>query len=138
MYAGSIFVHVWKSWNLKLFSQNLRGYLKNYWTKYRLFCSQINAFFMLNPNMAMKIWISKKNEKSLKILACRLHSTSAWRGLSFLTLLYLYYVNFHETKKGDKHFKWYMIYHVEVDVILIIHFESLHSVERNTGSIPDQ
>ena len=31
--------------------------------------------------MVMKIWISKIFDKSLKILACRLHSTSTWRGL---------------------------------------------------------
>ena len=52
-----------KSWNLKLFSHNCRGYFKNHWTKYRLVCTQMNAFFMLNPNMAMKIWISKIFEK---------------------------------------------------------------------------
>ena len=50
----------------KTISRNLRGYLKNHWTKYRLVCTQINAFFMLNPNIAMKIWISIKSWKNLK------------------------------------------------------------------------
>ena len=48
---------------LKLFSPNSRGYLKNHCTNTRLVCTHQNAFFMLNLNMVMKIWISKIFEK---------------------------------------------------------------------------
>ena len=45
-------------------------------------CTQMNAFFyMLNPNMAMEVWISKKMFKKMKISTCRLLLTLAWRGL---------------------------------------------------------
>ena len=46
-------------WNFKLFSQNSRGNLKNHCTSTRLVCTYFYAFCTLNPNMAMKIWISK-------------------------------------------------------------------------------
>ena len=44
-----------KSLNLKSFSQISGDYLKNHCTNTRLVCTQFNAFFMLNPNIAMKI-----------------------------------------------------------------------------------
>ena len=43
---------------LFLFFSNSGGYCKNHWTKYRLACTHLNAFFMQNLNVAMKIWIS--------------------------------------------------------------------------------
>ena len=48
-----------KRWKLAKFSQNL----KNHWTNTRLVCTHLNAFFMLNPNMAMTIWILKFFDK---------------------------------------------------------------------------
>ena len=77
-------ISVGKVENLPFFSQNhTSGYLKNHWTNTRLVCTHLNPFFMLNPNMTIKIWILKFFEKSLKISICRLHSTFAWRGLEF-------------------------------------------------------
>ena len=34
---------------------NSGDYLKNHWTNTRLVCTHFNAFFMLNPNMVIKI-----------------------------------------------------------------------------------
>ena len=64
------------------------GYLKNHLTNTRLVCTH-SAFFMLNPNMAKKVWFQKILKKSWKILACRLHSTSVWRGSMYCTLIIL-------------------------------------------------
>ena len=33
-----------KNWNLPIFSQNCKGYLKNHWTNTRLVCTHLNAF----------------------------------------------------------------------------------------------
>ena len=38
-------------------SPNPLGCLKNHWTNTRPVCTYLNAFFMLNPNRIMKIWI---------------------------------------------------------------------------------
>ena len=48
-------------WQLKakisfFFLKNIRGYLENLWTNTRLVCTHLNAFFILNPNIVMKIW----------------------------------------------------------------------------------
>ena len=62
------------NWNLKLFSQTWRDYLKNHCTNTRLVCTHSDAFFMLIQNTAMKIWISKfvgkKFEKKNGIVVC--------------------------------------------------------------------
>ena len=42
--------------NFTIFSKNPRRHLKNYWTNTKLVCTHLNAFFMLNQNMAMKIF----------------------------------------------------------------------------------
>ena len=65
--------------NNHIFSKT--NFFKNYWTNTRLVCTHSNAFFTLNPNMAMTIWISKFFEKKFRISTCRLHSTSTQRGL---------------------------------------------------------
>ena len=52
----------------RLFSQNDRSYVLHHWTNTRLVCTHLNAFFIPNPNMAMKIWISIFFWKSWKIL----------------------------------------------------------------------
>ena len=57
----------YKRWQFTIFSQNHNSYC-NHCTNTRLVCTHLNAFFMLNPNMAMKIWISTFSEKKcLKI-----------------------------------------------------------------------
>ena len=43
-----------------LYGITIRCYIKNHWTNTRLVCTQINAIFMWNPNMVMKIGILKK------------------------------------------------------------------------------
>ena len=55
----------------KKFSK-LKRLFTNYWTNTRLVCAYRNAFFILNPNMAMKMLIliffeKKKKEKKRKI-----------------------------------------------------------------------
>ena len=54
---------------LKHFSQNSRGHVKNHFTNARLICTPLNSFFVLNTNMAMKIWMLKFFWRSLKIYA---------------------------------------------------------------------
>ena len=46
-----------ENWKFAAISQNLRGYLKNHCCNTRLVCTHFITFIMLNPNMAMKIWI---------------------------------------------------------------------------------
>ena len=41
---------------LQIFSENCKWYLKNHWTYTMHVCTHLNAFFMLNLNMARKIW----------------------------------------------------------------------------------
>ena len=41
--------------NLKLFLKNSSGHLKNHCTDTKLVCTHFNAFFMLKPNMVMKV-----------------------------------------------------------------------------------
>ena len=48
-----------KIWNSKIFYHNRTCYLENHCTNTRLVCTHLNAFFMLNPNMVMTIWILK-------------------------------------------------------------------------------
>ena len=67
-----------KNQNLNLLSRNYRGYLKNHWTNTSLVCTHLNIIFMLNSNMAIKIWFSKNCGKSWKVLAICLLSTPAW------------------------------------------------------------
>ena len=59
---------------------NLRGLcLKNHWTSIGHVYAYVYIFFMLNPNMAINMWISNIFGKTvLKMLICRLHSTSVW------------------------------------------------------------
>ena len=38
-----------------LVHENTTSYLKNHWTKHRLVCTHFDAFFMLIPNMDMKV-----------------------------------------------------------------------------------
>ena len=57
-----------------------RDYLNNHWTKHNLVCTHLNAFFMLNPHMAMKSEFRTFLEKKPILTRC-LASTSAWRGL---------------------------------------------------------
>ena len=47
-----------KYWNLKPICTNWRDTFKNYCTDTGLVCTYFNVFVVLNPNMAMKIWIS--------------------------------------------------------------------------------
>ena len=50
----------------KIFSKSWGGggcYFKNHCNNTRLVCTHLNAFFMLNPNMAMKIQFLKNLEK---------------------------------------------------------------------------
>ena len=51
-----------------------KGYLKNHCTNTRLVCTHLNAFCMLNSNMALKIRITnffEKNEKFRPIVCTR-------------------------------------------------------------------
>ena len=48
------------------FVQISNSYLINRCTKYRLVCTHLNVFFMLHPNMAMKIWVLKFFKKCWK------------------------------------------------------------------------
>ena len=68
------YLRVEKFSNLTISLQDHKSYLKNSWTNTGLVCTSLNVFFILNPNMATKIWIfGKFYRKSLKILICRLH-----------------------------------------------------------------
>ena len=51
---------------MTIFYQNHWSNIKNYWTNIRLVCTHLNAFFNLNPNMAIKIWILNFVRKSWK------------------------------------------------------------------------
>ena len=58
-----------EKFEFKTIFSNWRNYLKNHCTSTRLVCTHFSAFFMLNPNMAMLIWISNFSWKSWEILA---------------------------------------------------------------------
>ena len=67
---------------------NSSSYFKNYSIIIRLICTHLNSIFMLNLNMAKKIWI-KKMRTIWKILACCLHSTPGVKiGASTNTWMY--------------------------------------------------
>ena len=68
-----------KKLKFDFFFQNLRYYLKNHCTNTRLVCICLNAFFMLNPNMAIKIF---NFLKKFEIFTHHLHSTSVQRGIN--------------------------------------------------------
>ena len=48
-------------------------------TDTRLVCTHLNAFFMLNPNMAMKIQNFENFLKSFNKIICCLHTSIQWR-----------------------------------------------------------
>ena len=57
------------------------GNLKNHWTKHRLVCTHLDAFFMLIPNMGIIFYnfdIFGKKWQNLKNEALNYHSEQAW------------------------------------------------------------
>ena len=50
-------------WLLKIVSQSSWCYLKNHCINTRLVCTHLNAFYMLNPNITMKVWISNTEKE---------------------------------------------------------------------------
>ena len=73
-----------RRWQFYTFHTNLRGSLKNHCTNTRLVCTHLNVFFTLNSYMAMKFEFRKylKKKEKKKISACRLHTTSAKKGIN--------------------------------------------------------
>ena len=62
-----IFVHNISHSRIQIiFPQNLKGCLMSHWIDTRLVCTHLNTIFMLNPNIILKIWISKKVCKKLE------------------------------------------------------------------------
>ena len=103
------------------FCKNPWGYLKNPWTDTRLVCPHLNAFFMLNPNMALKIWSLTFLNKKYVNLVCRLQPSSVWKRLVELQQ-YSYFIvsswlkEFH-WENGYWHFKVNHIYTISYDLI---------------------
>ena len=65
-YAAIIMCTILSSY---IFSQKSNSYLWNRWTNTRLVCTHSTAFFILNLNMVIKIWISKIFEQKLTKLS---------------------------------------------------------------------
>ena len=56
----------WKNWNWQYFLK-FYGAISRTWINTRLVCTHLKAFFMLKPNMAIKIWIFKNFSKKVVI-----------------------------------------------------------------------
>ena len=68
------------------FSKFNRLTLKNHCTNTRLVCTHLNAFFMLNPNMAIRNWISTFFYKSSKNLTLSVVDTCEKRVITAILL----------------------------------------------------